>query len=293
MEKNKINKTSYVSAKIWPETKKAFLSKLADVNILTYKPFLTWMLDKWAETETNGMFTVSFNVRILLSLMPKQIASRGFKFGEVVYCTKHKCGNISKRSEWIANLYAIANNSIYKRSANVIRYLIYAVILAPLDLLEKVAKEMIEETIGKTSFASDSFVATVDFKIVDEIEKKYNISPIAIARYILDVLIQSENTTKDLILSHFNPNPMGICNKYGMQCNMSIYNDLYRLKVFDFMIEHNIKTRAGLVYSLLDVALKTPQIITPVQIAQRTDEDTYEDDMYKEMAIKYYQYTGL
>lgn len=293
MKENRINKTSYVGAKVWPETKMAFLSKLTDINILTYEPFLAWMIDKWAETETNGMSTVSFNVRTLLSLMPKQTVSIGFKFGDVVTCTKFRYNNIEKRSEWITNLSTIANNSIYKRTSNVIRCLVYAVVLAPFDLLEKVAKEMTGDNIGKTHFASKSFTATVDFKVLEKINKKYNISPRTIARYILDVLMQPENTTKDLILSHFNPNPTGICNKNGLRCDMLVYNDSYRLRVFEFMTEHNIKTRAGLVYSLLDVALKIPQIISPVQIHQGADEDTYEDDIYKEMAIKYYQYTGL
>lgn len=300
MEENRINKTGHIEIRIYPESKAAFLSKLADANIHSYRHFLAWMLEKWAESEISGFNALSSSVRQIISLMPKQVVPRGFKFGDAVFCGKYKMGQ--KRYEWIDFLSKTARESPYQRITNVARCLIYAIVIAPSDLVQKLAMEMIGERIGGTRFSVKEFRGYTPKHIANKIKELYNIFPATIARKVLDVLLMPDgNDVKELILPYFSPIHKIIPDRLkGESINMVIRDDSYRLKVFDFMNEQGIVSRAGLIYSLLDVALELHSILNSlfidtaqVQIREALDDESYERDLFHQMSVKYYKYTGL
>lgn len=300
MEENRINKTVNIETRIYPETKAAFLSKLSDANIPSYRPFLAWVLDKWAESEVSGINAVSSNVRHIISLMPKQVVPRGFKFKDTIFCSKY--GINQKRYEWIGFLIKTARESPYQRITNVVRCLVYAIIIAPSDLVRSLAYEMVEEKIGTKRFDTKEFNGYIPEHIANKIKELYNISPATIARKILDVLLLPDSTDiKSLILPYFTPiNKITPDHCKGKSTSIIVEDDFYRLKVFDFMYEHGISTRAGLIYSLLDVALELPSILNPlftdiaqVRTREALDDESYERDLFHQMSVKYYKYTGL
>lgn len=294
MKENKINKRSTIETRVWPETKRSFLSKLEEAGISDPGSFTVWLVDEWAKAEFSGIEKVSFNLRILFSLMPMQVTKRGFKFGDAVFIQKYDSSS-EKRPEWIRYIDTVAYNSSYQRSTNAIRCLIYATIVSPTKLIADLYNEFVLSKIGRFRFRSN-IIAKIPIKedVYNALKDIYKDCPTTIIRRILDVLLGEEGMIKNEIIKNMNIHP----DKYydgnsKKRIELIIRNDLHRLKVFEFMGEHNIKSRNGLVYSLLDVAMKIPEIISKVRGLHYSNEDSYEQDMYEKMSINYYKYTGL
>lgn len=295
MEENRTNKTWHIEIRIWPETKNIFLSKLKEAGILECQSFTVWLVDQWAKAEVSGIKKVSYSLRILFSLMPMQVVSRGFKFGDSIFLKKH--GSYDEmRFEWIRYLNTVAHNSLYQRITNAARCLIYAIILSPSELIKDLYNEFTLSKIGRLKFRSKKMTnVAIKENIYNALKDMYKSNPTTVLREVLDVLISGECELKKLIINNINNHPNCYYDKSSKtKISIFINNDLYRLKVFEFMSEHGIKTRAGLVYSLLEIALKMPEIMVRFrEDPDNLDEDTYEQDMYEKMSINNYRYTGL
>lgn len=297
MEENRINKTSQITTRIYPETKKAFLDKLAAAGIPEYCSFLARLMEKWAKYQKEGSNSVTYSFRSLLSFMPVQtsrIARQPGKISDKLHCSMY---GINKRCEWVTEFINAARTSPYNKASNVVRCLVYAIILAPSELINNIVKEISVEQLKNLRLENSYFWSNIKPDIYNRIESLYNQSPTSITRCILDILLlDEEGTLHDILINNLSYKHKRYIDSYSNKIiGLNISNDLYRLKIYNFMATNNIQSRSKLIQMIIDLALRLPEIvdINLLNKYQDNQEDDPEVDTYKRMSNQYYRYTGL
>lgn len=293
MEKINRSISPNIKTHLNPEVILDFYQKMEETGIYKCNSFINWLLDKWITSESGYMGLLSPSVCSFIALMSKQVPQRGSNVGGRLCFSRFKSG--SKESyDWIISLREISNKSSYKRPTNVIRCMIHAIVMSSQDSLRELKRENDIEKIERIKFRAKDFRSRIRPDIYNRIEIMYDKSPTTVVRYILDVLLGEKTQIRALLVKNMDYKTITYTDSNkGKWVSLEIFNDSYRLKLFDFMASHSINCRSMLIHKLINLALILPDLEYPIFSDGVFEScDTYEENRYSYMAINNYKYTG-
>lgn len=287
-----MNKKGTIWTDINPDIKIKFFFKMEEAGIYQRNSFMRWLLDKWMISESKHQDSLPSYVRSFIALMAQPLIQRGADKGDA-FC-------ISGFREWAFQVREISRKSVFSSAPRVLKAMIYAVVMCSHDLLCKLLHDHCMESIGRLKFRFGDFRSKIKIDIYNRIKRLYGKSPITVVRYIIDVLLSENSHMKGLIVNNMNSTPpIYTDSNNGKWVAVEIFNDSYRLRLFEFMVEHNIKKRANLIHILIDLALRLPDITCSGMSAdlqypvEENEVGEYLLDTYDYTAVKYNKYTGL
>lgn len=287
-----MNKKGSIETAINPDIKIKFFFKMEEAGIYQRNSFMRWLLDKWMISESKHQDSLPSSVRSFIVLMAEPLIQRGADKGDA-FC-------ISGFRDWAFQVREISRKSVFRYAPRVLKAMIYAVVMCSHDLLCKLLHDHCMESIGRLKFRFGDFRAKIKIDIYNRIKRLYGKSPITVVRYIIDVLLSENSHMKGLIVNNMNSTPpIYTDSNNGKWVAVEIFNDSYRLRLFEFMVEHNIKKRANLIHILIDLALRLPDItcsgvsVDPQYPVEENEVGEYLLDTYDYTAVEYYKYTGL